>query len=429
MVLLVALLGVAGLALTALPGVGGHLGGFGGSPVVAASLAVGAAVTASLARRAASPVTARWLWAGAWSVVAYQLLLMGGDTLGSPVLVGLALVGHVPALSLAALAPLAVRRALTGEGSPAVGHAITALAVSATALLLVSASSVGGPALGTATGTVNLLWLGSLAVPVVVVLRAHRRCSGTPSRERLAVTAAGAAAPVAQVLVCGLLGVAAGASGLGESAAAVVLVSGVGVMWPLAATALALATRGPDDAAYTVGPGVLTRAVLLTLSSVAVLLGATVGVVLALRWPALGSLGAALLAAAAALAVQPWLRRVGDGVAGRPPTSGTVTSGPAGPVVDRSLAPVRDLRPREPRPADVLTARESEVLGLLAAGLSNAGIAADLVLSERTVEAHLRAVFTKLRLPDDRTDNRRVLAALAWHDLHRRPTTDRRREA
>lgn len=429
MVLLVSLLGGTGLALTVLAGVGGHLGGFGGSPVVAAALAVGAAVTASLARRASSPVTARWLWAGAGSVVAYQLLLVAADTLDSAVLVGLALVGHVPTLSLAALAPLAVRRALTGEASPAVGRAITALAVGATALLLVSASGVGGAALRTAAGTVNLLWLGSLAVPVVVVLRAHRRCSDTPLRERLGVAAAGAAAPVAQVLVCGLLGVAASASGLGEDAAAVVLVSGVGVMWPLAATALALATRGQGDAAYTVGPGVLTRAVLLTLSSVAVLLGATVGVVLALRWPALGTLGAALLAAAAALAVQPWLRRVGDGVAGRAPAPSSGAIGSADPEADGSLAPVRDLRPREPRPADVLTAREGEVLGLLAAGLSNAGIAAELVLSERTVEAHLRAVFTKLRLPDDRSDNRRVLAALAWHELHRHPTTDRRREA
>lgn len=424
MVLVVGLLGAVGLALTAWPGVGGHLGSFGGSPVVASALAVGAVVTASVARRVPDRMTARWLWAGAWSVVAYQLLLVSADALGSVPLVGLALLGHVPTLTLAALAPLAVRRALTGDPSLAVTRVVAACAVTAAALLLISAAGVGGRLLGAVAATANLVWLASLAVPVVVVLRQHRRCEVSPLRERLAVTAAGAAAPVAQVLVCGLLGLAAAASGLGDDAAAVVLVSGVGVMWPLAATALALATRGREEAAYTVGAGVLTRAVLLTLTSVAVLLGASAGVLLALRWPALGTLGAALLAAAAALAVQPWLRRVGDGVAGQASSPARATE-PA-PV---ALAPVHDLRPRDPRPAAVLTPREREVLGLLARGLSNAGIAAELVLSERTVEAHLRAVFTKLRLPDDRTDNRRVLAALAWHELPREPTDEGRREA
>lgn len=61
-----------------------------------------------------------------------------------------------------------------------------------------------------------------------------------------------------------------------------------------------------------------------------------------------------------------------------------------------------------------LTARESEVLGLLAEGLSNAGIAERLVISERTVDAHLRSVFAKLTLPDGPLENRRVHAVLAW---------------
>lgn len=61
-----------------------------------------------------------------------------------------------------------------------------------------------------------------------------------------------------------------------------------------------------------------------------------------------------------------------------------------------------------------LTDRESEVLALLADGASNAGIAAQLVVSERTVDAHLRAVFTKLGLAPDPSANRRVQAARTW---------------
>lgn len=61
-----------------------------------------------------------------------------------------------------------------------------------------------------------------------------------------------------------------------------------------------------------------------------------------------------------------------------------------------------------------LTGREEEVLELLAQGMSNAGIAARLVVSERTVDAHLRSVFQKLDLPQGPATNRRVHAAARW---------------
>jgi DNA-binding NarL/FixJ family response regulator len=60
-----------------------------------------------------------------------------------------------------------------------------------------------------------------------------------------------------------------------------------------------------------------------------------------------------------------------------------------------------------------LTEREREVLALMAQGLTNTGIAKRLVLSERTVEAHVRHVLTKLDLPDSEDGHRRVLAVLA----------------
>jgi len=60
-----------------------------------------------------------------------------------------------------------------------------------------------------------------------------------------------------------------------------------------------------------------------------------------------------------------------------------------------------------------LSDREREVLELMAEGLTNAGIAERLVVSERTVETHVRNVLTKLDIPDSHNGHRRVLAVLA----------------
>lgn len=63
-------------------------------------------------------------------------------------------------------------------------------------------------------------------------------------------------------------------------------------------------------------------------------------------------------------------------------------------------------------PLATLTDRERQVLELMAEGLTNSGIARRLFLSERTVEAHVRHVFTKLALPESEDGHRRVLAVL-----------------
>lgn len=63
-----------------------------------------------------------------------------------------------------------------------------------------------------------------------------------------------------------------------------------------------------------------------------------------------------------------------------------------------------------------LSDREREVLSMVAQGHSNTTIAAMLHLSERTVEAHMRSIFTKLGLHDDGSTHRRVLAVLTYLD-------------
>jgi DNA-binding NarL/FixJ family response regulator len=61
-----------------------------------------------------------------------------------------------------------------------------------------------------------------------------------------------------------------------------------------------------------------------------------------------------------------------------------------------------------------LTAREHEVLALMAEGRSNAAIAQTLVVSAGTVEKHVAAVFSKLGLPSSEDTNRRVIAVLRY---------------
>jgi DNA-binding NarL/FixJ family response regulator len=61
-----------------------------------------------------------------------------------------------------------------------------------------------------------------------------------------------------------------------------------------------------------------------------------------------------------------------------------------------------------------LTAREREVLGLIAEGRSNGAIAGILVVSERAVEKHVGNIFTKLGLAPSEADHRRVLAVLRY---------------
>ena len=92
------------------------------------------------------------------------------------------------------------------------------------------------------------------------------------------------------------------------------------------------------------------------------------------------------------------LHRVADGGTALDPE--VVRQLLAAPAVDAGIARLSD--------------REREILGLLAEGRSNVAIAERLHLVERSVEKHVTAIFTKLDLPQARTDHRRVLAVLRY---------------
>jgi DNA-binding NarL/FixJ family response regulator len=71
-------------------------------------------------------------------------------------------------------------------------------------------------------------------------------------------------------------------------------------------------------------------------------------------------------------------------------------------------------RRRGDEPLAELTPREREVLGLMAEGRSNGGIAREMVVTEGAVEKHISSILGKLGLPPSDDDHRRVLAVLAY---------------
>jgi DNA-binding NarL/FixJ family response regulator len=85
-----------------------------------------------------------------------------------------------------------------------------------------------------------------------------------------------------------------------------------------------------------------------------------------------------------------------------------------GSVIDSEVVASLLRRRRASDPLEDLTAREREILTLMAEGRSNQGICEQLFLSPKTVESHVHSIFMKLDLPPAAEDHRRVLAVLAF---------------
>ena len=85
-----------------------------------------------------------------------------------------------------------------------------------------------------------------------------------------------------------------------------------------------------------------------------------------------------------------------------------------GSVVDPALVQELVSARRRHDPLAMLSAREQEVLALMAEGRSNAGIGRRLWVTEGTVEKHVRGILAKLSLPETDDDHRRVLAVVTF---------------
>jgi DNA-binding NarL/FixJ family response regulator len=85
-----------------------------------------------------------------------------------------------------------------------------------------------------------------------------------------------------------------------------------------------------------------------------------------------------------------------------------------GSAIDPELISAMMNRTRREDPLAPLTARQRDVLALMAQGRSNKAIAGELFLSEETVQKHIAAIFSALDLAPSAEDHRRVLAVVAY---------------
>ncbi|MFG1715846.1 response regulator transcription factor [Micromonospora sp. NPDC049203] len=459
--------GACAVALVAL-GAAGH-GGFTTEPagaVAPAAAAVTAATAASRLARSGHRAAGRLATGLAASLLAYLALAVlavatvaaGHQWAGPAVAVWNS--AWIPPLALLQLTASAVVR--TGAATPGT-HRYVGLVLGAATLvnaLLTTATepfaglpTIAGESWRTALApvgaVVTVLGVAALLVLPVTLWRAALGSHHTV-RARLGVAAAATTAAPLTVVFCLLLAVARAPGDVEPSLGSVAFLVALSGAAVFAVACAVTAARGTIDARrvgfvvravglaaaalLVVGAGTLVAAPGSSLgpTSVALVVSALTVVVGGGTWAGTGRLARLLTAAPTLPAAPPAAPTLpaAPAVTPRGGAEGTADGGGAAGTADVAEAAVpaggvEAVASPEvpgtgveagagPAPVGGLTAREREVLAALAEGASNAGIAAQLVVSERTVDAHLRAIFVKLDLTPGGGTNRRVRAARIW---------------
>ena len=387
---LVAAIAVAALAVLH----AGGAGGFATAPAGAVALGSAAVVAALSGRNPTRPAAAL-----AVALLVYLVAAVVAVATEAPVAVAVWSAAWIPPLAFAQLtASSAVRRRGAAVWEHRLVLAVLGAATAATLVLTGPADPFTGvPAIAPEAWRLPLAPVGDvltvlgLVAMLVLPIRLGRAAltSTGPARAALGVAAAGTVAAPLTVVFCVLLAVARNPGAVDPEQGSVAFLVALSACACFSVAAAVLAS-GAVSARWL---RTVLRAVALAVAGVAV---AGIGTLLT-AW--LAPTASAL--AVAALTV--------------------VVAGGAWLAAERTAAVLTPADPEPepgPQPDGVpgLTAREDEVLGLLATGASNAGIAARLVVSERTVDAHLRSVFTKLELRPAPEANRRVQAARIWMD-------------
>ncbi|WP_308193496.1 helix-turn-helix transcriptional regulator [Nonomuraea sp. MG754425] len=411
--------GAGAAAVAALLGLrlAGH-GGFPTDPVgvlALATAATGAAVAATRLTAAGnrrSGTLAAWLCVALLTYLGVAAWAVWAVATGNPtaaLAVAIWSSAWIPPLALMQLAASAAIR--TGERAPWT-HRVLAWAIIAVTLANSLLTTPSDPFTGLPTiapeswrtaleplgGLATLLGVLALLLIPISLWRAALGSAGA-ARARIGVAAAGTTGAPLTVCFCLLLAIARDPGAVEPSlGSAAFLVTLAGASAFSAACAV-LAARGGVEPRHV---EIVVRGTGLVAASLVVI---GVGTLIASPGVRLGATALALSVAAVTLVV------VGGAWAGTGRLARVLTSGER-PVPDEEEVPA----PPGAMPVPGLTPREAEVLAVLAEGASNAGIAAQLVVSERTVDAHLRAIFIKLDLKQEAGTNRRVQAARIWLD-------------